>query len=133
MAATDTVGAPGAILSSAWAWALDRFARLVVVLMAVEASAMARCACGFTAAEEPSKAVPNMLVIVLESAKLTVLPPAAAVLRTVTKLAMTLAPAPAEAVSAKAAMVATWAAAFCEVSALPAMVASVELAAAIGS
>ena len=44
LAAADTVGAPGAILSSAWAWALDRFARLVVVLMAVEASAMALCA-----------------------------------------------------------------------------------------
>ena len=139
LAAALSVGALGAVLSSAWPWALEIAVRLVEVLMAVEASAIALCAAALTVAEALSSAVPNMLVMVVESAKFTttVLPSVVvvslAVASTVARLAITLAPALADALSARATMVATWAAAFCAATALLAAVASVDDAAAIGS
>ena len=130
---TLTVGAMGAVLSSAWAWAPAMVPRLVAVPMAVDASAMALCAAALTLAEAPSRAVPNILVIVVESAKLMSGLPSLLVVSTVARLLITLAPALVEALSARATMVATWAAAFCAANALLCAVGSVEEAAAIGS
>ena len=105
-ASAATVGAPGAVLSSAWLWALEIAVRLVDVPMAVEASAMALCSDALTVTPA------NMSVTVVESARFTTAP-LADVESTLAKLEMTVAPAPADPLSAKATMVATWAAAFC--------------------
>ena len=105
-ATLSEVGAVGAIVSKAWLCAVEIDASVVALPIEVAASAIALCAAAlfWTAAG-------NRLVIVLASARPTVAPPA--LLTTKAKLDSTVAPLPAEAVSAMAAIVAICAAAFC--------------------
>ena len=108
LAATLRLGACVATVSSAWLCAVAMADRLAALPMAVEASAIALCTC----AEAPARELPSMLSIVLESARLSVLPLLLALLSSVTRLLTTADPAPATAFSARVMMVATCAATF---------------------